>query len=99
MTPPLPFPEPTMNRRDLALALPSTLALCLAIFAPLVTGCTAADASNDMDDEEVAEADQALNPPPPPPPASCQDIRSGNPNAGDGNYTLFIGQDSHKPWT
>jgi hypothetical protein len=93
-----------MNRRDIALALSSHLALCLTILAPLVTGCTAADESDDMDememeDEEIVEAEQALNPPPPPPPpASCQDIRSANPNAGNGNYFLHIGHDPNKRW-
>lgn len=90
-----------MNSRDIALSLSARFALCLAILAPLMTGCTvdAADDMDDLDDEEIAEVEQALNPPPPPPPASCQDIRSANPNAGDGNYNLHIGHDPNKRWT
>lgn len=89
-----------MNRRDIALSLSARLALCLTIFAPLIAGCTsdAADDMDELDDEAVAEVDQALNPPPPPPPASCQDIRAANSNAGDGNYVLNIGHDPNKHW-
>jgi hypothetical protein len=78
----------------------SRFALCLGILAPLMTGCIAD--SSDLDDQSIGEAQQALNPPPPPPPpppASCLDIRSSNPNAGDGNYVLNIGHDPAKPWT
>jgi hypothetical protein len=83
----------------------SRFALCLGILASFATGCIAADGSQldaaDSEDVSVGEAEQALNPPPPPPPppASCLDIRTGNPNAGNGNYTLYIGHDPAKGWT
>jgi hypothetical protein len=33
------------------------------------------------------------------PPASCQDIKSANPSAANGAYTLYVGGDVSKPWT
>jgi GON domain len=88
-----------MNSHAIALCLTSRLALCLTAFAPLMTGCVAA-ADSDVLDEPIAEAEQALlPPPPPPPPASCQDIRSANPMAGDGAYVLHINHDPAKGWT
>lgn len=87
-----------MNSHAIAQHLTSRLALCIGIFAPLMAGCVAAAA--DLDDEPVAEASEALlPPPPPPPPASCQEIRSANPMAGDGPYVLHIGHDPAKGWT
>jgi len=99
--------ELTMNCRLFALDLTARLALCFGILAPLMTGCIAADASEiddaDMDDEAVAEVQEALNPPPPPPPppppASCQDIKSAHPNAGNGHYLLHIDHNPAKGWT
>ncbi len=80
-----------------ALHLASRLALCLGIFAPLMTGCIAAP-SADLVDGAVDETAEALSPPPPPP-ATCQEIRSANPAAGNGSYVLHIGHDPAKAWT
>jgi hypothetical protein len=87
----------------LANDLLSRFALSFAILAPFVTGCIAGDDSDldaaDRYEEPVAEAEQALGPPPPPPPpASCQEIRTRNPNAGDGHYTLYIDHNQAKGW-
>lgn len=32
-------------------------------------------------------------------PMSCQDIKSANPSAADGQYTLYVNGDTSKPWT
>lgn len=31
-------------------------------------------------------------------PATCQDIKTANPQAPDGNYTLYVGKNALKPW-
>jgi hypothetical protein len=31
-------------------------------------------------------------------PATCQDIKAANPEAADGNYTLYVNRDPLKPW-
>ena len=82
----------------IALHLASRLALCFGIFAPLVTGCIAS-AGAALEDGAIDEVAEALSPPPPPPPATCQEIRSANPAAGDGSYVLHIGHDPAKGWT
>ena len=88
-----------MNHRAFAprASLTSRFALCLALLAPLAAGCIAGDAADldDLADEALGEADDALLGPPP---ATCQDIRNANPTAGDGLYTLFIDHDPAKPW-
>jgi hypothetical protein len=32
-------------------------------------------------------------------PASCRDIKTANPSAADGAYTLYVNSDTSKPWT
>jgi hypothetical protein len=85
-----------MNHRALAprASLTSRFALCLALLAPLATGCIA-DAGADLGEEALGEAVDALGPPPP---ATCQEIRAAHPTAGDGLYTLFVEHDPAKPW-
>ncbi len=83
-----------MNSHTAALHLASRIALCVGLSAPLLTGCAAAT-DEDLTDGPVDEAAEALAPPP----ASCLDIRSGNPSAGDGSYVLNIGHDPAKHWT
>lgn len=70
-----------------------------------MAGCIAGDDSDldaaDLSEDSVAETEQALGPqpPPPPPPATCQEIRTRDPNAGDGHYLLHVDHDVAKGWT
>jgi hypothetical protein len=84
--------EPIMNSHSVVLA--SRVALCFGLFAPLMTGCIGAT-DQDLSDGPVDEATEALAPPP----ATCQEVRNGNPGAGDGAYVLHIGHDPNKGWT
>jgi len=73
----------------------SRLGLCLGAFALLTVGCVGAE-DIDLDEEQLGEVEEALGGPPP---ASCLDIRTATPQAGDGAYVLHIGHDPAKPWT
>lgn len=50
--------------------------------------------NGDVLDQEQALCTRLL-----PTPTSCQDVKSANPSAADGAYTLYFGGNPSKPWT
>jgi hypothetical protein len=86
-----------MNHHDLTTKLTFAASrLALGLSALLAFGC-AAGVEDDMElagDEAIDEVEEALGTPP----ASCQEIKSANPGAGNGAYRLFIDHDPAKPW-
>jgi hypothetical protein len=61
----------------------------------------AAAAQSDLREAlDLARLSDSFSPPDvaPPLPATCQDVRSGDPNAADGDRTLYLGGDKAKPW-
>ncbi|RKH69522.1 hypothetical protein D7X96_14605 [Corallococcus interemptor] len=68
----------------------ATRALAWSLTA-LAVGCGA----NDSESPPKASASQALTPLP----ATCADVHAAHPNAPDGNYGLYVGNDPDAYWT